>query len=503
MGLGLLKSLAAGYALRVRLFRARPHMTTLDAVNRALDASDFDTAFDLIEGAAATRDASQAAGFRVLEAAVYALYGPDGLQGANAALVEAANLDPSVLARPLFKGVRAELDAYGLEVAARENPMNVVVAGDPRHDRAAGLAREVSGDPLAVYHAAAAFTTLGLAEDGLRALESVDPQKFPKHLQWRYWSWRGGAYEDLGRYREAVNAYGHAAAIADGPDRAALLLDKAAMFLELEEPHEVLPTLEEARAAYPHGESPADEAARLYLEARAHLELNNPSLAAERAERARRLEREAGEPSYGAALVHGQALATLEQFPPALDAFREAVRLAVGLDRGFALHEYGLTQMDADELAEARASLVEAASVIDYPHRGEVLADLAELESRAGNFEAAEAAARQAVTLGSIVPGTLMLASLAAEDYRFAEALAHYHTVAGAAPEGTREWVIGHEMIADTLVQAGWKDPAEILEHSRIALGHLEPSDEWAVTLNGYITRATALLGGRDTRNLN
>ncbi|HEX2863604.1 MAG TPA: hypothetical protein VHN99_03480, partial [Deinococcales bacterium] len=452
-------------------------MTTLDAVNRALDASDFDTAFDLIEGAAATRDPAQAATYRLLEAAVYALYGPDGLQGGNAALTEAATLDRAVLNRPLFKALRAEFDAYQLETAARGNP-NLNVPGDSRHDRAAALAGEVSGEPLALYHAAAALVTLGEPEAGLRGFEAIAPEGLPRHLQWRFWSWRGGAYEDLGRYREAVHAYGTAATLADGPDRAALLLDKAAMALELEEPHDVLPILDEAKAAYPHGEGPVDEAARLYLEARAHLELNNPSLAAERAERARRLEREAGEPSYGAALVHGQALATLEQFGPALEAFAEAVRLATGVDRGFALHEYGLTQMDADLLGEARASLIEAANVTDYPHRGEVLADLAELESRAGNFEAAEAAARQAVALGAIVPGNLMLASLAAEDFRLDDALAHYHTVAGAAPEGSREWVIAHEMIADTLVQAGWRNPAEILEHAGIAVKHLEPSDE-------------------------
>ena len=473
-------------------------MTTTDAVERALTNNDFDTAFDLLEAAAdAARDSRRRARVELQLAAVYALYGRDGTEGGEDCLREALRLDGNLATDPLQQALSAVFTAFALEAQA-----DPAADAAPRRERAVTAARAaLSGQPEARFHAAVALIALGEPEPALTALEGINVGELPRYLAWRYWSWRGGALEDLGRYREAANAYGQGAQAApDGQDKAGLLLDKAAMLLELDEAHEAFAPLEEARTAHPLGEAPIDEAARLTLEARAHLALNNPGLAAERAERARRLELAAGEPSYGTALVQGQALATNEQWEPAIAAFREAVSLALPPDRAYALHELGLTQMDAGSLLEAHATLSEAARDREYPHLGEVYADIAEVEYRLGNYDEAEAAARRALELGAVVPASMLLGNIAAEYFRPAEAVVHYQRVIEGAPEGSRDWVIAHEMVADTLAQDGFRDPRGILEHSQLALPHLDASDEWALTLQAYITRATGILQGGATR---
>lgn len=480
---------------------SRSLMTIITAAHTALDRGDFDAAFDALEDAArATRDARARARLVLETAAVYSLYGRDGVDGGLDCLADAVRLDPRLRTDPLQLALRAELTAHELD-----DPGKPPEAGDPRAGRALELATgALSGPPEARFHAAAALVTLGEAEPAAAALEALDPASLPPHLRWRYWSWRGAALEDLGRHRDAESAYAQGASLASGTDRAALLLDRAAMQLELDEAQAALGTLADAERAHPGAEPPLDRASRLYLEARAHLGLDNPGLARERAEAARAIEREQDEPSYGAALVHGQALATLEDWDRALEAFRDAVRLAGPLDEAYALHEMGLAQMDAGHLEDARESLERAAREDeDYPHRGEVFADLAEVEYRVGRFDEAEAHARRALDLGATVPASLLLANLAYEYFRLDEALGHYRRVLQEAPEGSREWVIAHEMIADTLVQDGWRDPRAILEHARVALPHLDASDEWAVTLSSYVNRAEQLLQGAGGRTLN
>jgi hypothetical protein len=52
-------------------------------------------------------------------------------------------------------------------------------------------------------------------------------------------------------------------------------------------------------------------------------------------------------------------------------------------------------------------------------------------------------------------------------------------------------------------VQDGWRDPDRIVHHAETALPHLELSDEWVVTLEGYIQKAKELLKGSSSRTLN
>jgi tetratricopeptide (TPR) repeat protein len=469
-------------------------LMSIPEAHNALQNGDFDSAFELLERAArSTTDPQERANLDLEAAGIYALYGRDGLEGGDACLHDAVLSDARSRTNPLYMALRAELNAYALEAEAFEKNSKLE-ANDPRVDRAMKLAWDArTGNITARFHAGAALVTLGQAEQALECL-NFEFQELPEFLRWRAFSWRGGAFEDLQRWREASNTYATAASMTTANDRAALLMDQAAMLLECDEPHEALEVLEATKVAYLSEEPALEAASRLHLEARAHLALENPGVAAERAEAARQLELDAGEPSYGTALVHGQALAQLGEWSAALLAFRAAVERAGPADKSFAQHEMGVAQMDAGELDGARETLLVAARDEEYIYLAEVFADLAEVEYRRGDFDAAEGLAKIALERGATVPASLILANVAYEYFRLDEALGHYCKVLELAPEASRDWVIAHEMIADTLVQDGWRDPQEILEHSQLALPHLEPSDEWVVTLGGYIEKAHELL---------
>ncbi len=472
--------------------------------HQALQKGDFETAFETLEkGVRTSRDPRIAALCDLEMAGMYTLYGREGIEGSSQSLSNAVLTDPRLRQDPTYMALRAANIAFMLELEAFELGERMADA-EPRKVRALELAIQArGGNSVAQFHAVSALVTLGEPEQALELLELIVLLELPEFLRWRYWSWRGGALEGLSRWREAEQAYAQGANQASGTDRAALLMDQAAMLLELEEPFEALTILEQVAALYNNLEPALEAASRLHLEARAHLALDNPSLARERAELARALEDEVGEPSFGVALVHGQSLAAMADMPGALAAFSRAVQLAPAPDKAYALHEMGLAQMDAGLPEESRSSLNAALQDAEYPYKAEVLADLAELEYRLGDFDATERQATLALEAGAVIPASLLLANIAYEYYRLDDALEHYNRVLEFAPETSRDWVLAHQMIADTLVQLGWRDPARILFHAQTAMPHLEPSDEWAVTLEGYIQKAGSLLGSSSGRTLN
>ncbi len=481
------------------------HRQTLIELQRALDDGDFETGFQILERASSrARDAADRGWLALRIAALYALYGRDGLEGLQRSLEDATINDARLQDDALLMVLRANGLAFSVELDTPPAEIEVIRAqGLELVERA--RAKQFDDDAVTRFYGGAGLVSLGDPERAIAVLEPLKPEDLPGHLQWRLFSWRGGAFEDWGRFRDASLAYHHGAARAVGLDRAALLQDKAAMLLELEEAHEALATLNESREAVFGMESALDAANRLQLEARAHLVLENPRLARERAEAAATLEAQANEPSFGVSLVLGQALASLEEWDTSIQSFQRAVALAQPLDKGFALHEMGLAQMDAGFTDDARLSLQRALQDEAYPNKAEIHADLAELEYRLGIFDAAEREAEIALELGAIVPASLMLANIAYEYYRLEEALDHYGRALEHAPEGNRDWALAHQMTADTLVQLGWRDPERILHHASLALPHVDSADEWAITLEMYIEKARQLLtpSGQPSRTLN
>ena len=468
-------------------------------VQSALNNNNFELAFELLERALQrSREPQEKTGLALELAALYALFGAGGLEGLTRSLEIAVLSRPTTRTEPLYLALQANRIAFLFDEMPEPD--------EPRRLQAIEAARQAgsgNANALAQFYAGSALVALGESELGLAMLEPLTD--LPAYLQWRAWSWRAGALEELGRWRDACLAYHNAAGGTNGSDRAALLQDKAAMLLDLEEPHEALAALEESQVAVLSIEFPSDAAARLHLEARAHLMLENPHLAKERAEIAVRLEQSVGEASFPVALVMAQTLAALEDWAQAIPAFERAVALAAEPDKGFALHELGLAQMDASLPDDSRHNLHSALLEPSYPHKAEVRADLAELEYRLGNFDQAEREAKTALDLGAVVPASLLLANIAYEYYRLDEALEHYARALETAPEAGRDWVIAHQMTADTLVQLGWRSPERILHHASLALPQLDAADEWAITLDGYIERARQLIApsGSSSRTLN
>ncbi len=467
-------------------------------VQTALDNNDFELAFSLLELAMQRASSLQERSALLLEVAgLYALFGLGGAEGLRSSLEDVIALDAATSKSMLYLSLLSHNMMFVIE------DLESGKVADNLRLHAIEMARQGSaGEDKARFYAGSVLISLGEPELGLSILESTT--NLPAYLQWRTWSWRGGALEELGRFRDASLAYHQASLGATGTDKAALLQDKAAMLLDLEEPHEALIALEESQAAIFGMEAEVDAASRLHLEARAHLMLENPRLAKERAEMAVKLENSVGEPSFPIALVMAQTLAALEDWTHSIPAFERAVELAQDIDKGFALHELGLAQMDAGSPEDSRRNL-ERALLGTYPHKAEIHADLAELEYRLGNFDQAETQAKTALDMGATVSASLLLANIAYEYYRLDDALEHYARALATAPEASRDWVIANQMTADTLVQLGWRNPELILHHASLALPHLDSADEWVITLDGYIERARQLIApsGAASRTLN
>lgn len=454
----------------------------VEPAHRALAQGRYEVAFALLESAARRqRDLADQARLRLYLAAAYALYGHDGLEGGLRCLRDAVMLEPRIAEDPLYRALYWELGAY---------------RGDAKADvRRGALAAARSDDGVASYHAASALLIVGANKRAKMILERLSDEVLPDYLQWRRWSLLGQAREQLGEFEAAAEAYQQAVEKSRGLDQQGERLNLAACWVEAGKAHEALEVLAEVKS---DELDELEQATHAYLEGRAHALLANPNEALQRFLRARVLEDAAGEPSFGLRLALAQLYATLGKRERALESYHEALALAPKAQRSLALHEYAFALFENEQLLEARETLLEVVEDERYAYRADVYADLAELEFRLGNFEAADDLARRALDLGAVAAACLCLGTLALEYCRFDEAIGWFEQAASASREGDTDWLAAQELLADTLVQAGLKQPARVLHHAEAALRYLADSDEWTVTLRDYVARAKAALGGRD-----
>lgn len=460
----------------------RSPQSELAPAYRALAEGRYDAAFAVLEGALRRpRGRSEQAQLTLHLAAVYALYGSDGLDGGLMCLHEAASIEPSITHTPLYRALYWEFAAY---------------RGDPPADvRTGALAAAEAEQPLAAYHAASALMVVNEWHEARGVLAALKPAALPNYLVWRRWSLLAQTYELEGAWREAAEAYEQAASLASGADRQGELLNLAASWLEAGEPHEALSALANIEDALLADDS--ERAIRYYLEGRAQLALENPNLALELFLQASRFENLAQEQSYGLALALAQTYAILRDYPAAFAMYPRALALAAPEQRAFAAHEYAFALVEADRLLEAREALLEAVKDAHYSHRADVYADLADLEFRLGNFAEAEAYARRALDLGCEAAACLTLGQIAFEYYRLDEAIAWFEQAVSASREGDADWLQAQQLLCDCYVQQGYKRPEAVLRHAEAALGYLSTGDEWFLTLSHYRDTALQLLGGQ------
>ncbi len=462
------------------IFRRSP-LAELEGAHRALAEGRYETAFALLESAAKRPRARAAqAQYWLHLAAVYALYGGDGLENGAPALKAAVGADPNLAADPLYQALFWEYAAY---------------RGGAVSDVKRGLRlASVESQPLAGYHASAALLAVGAAKSALRRVEAIDPGDLPAYLVWRRWSLLGQAHEALGDWDAAVAAYGEAVRQAHGPERSVELLSLATCLLELGRSNEVLDVVggvdREALAA-------EDRATLHYVEGRAHLEAGNPNLALERFTLARTLDPDGGD-AFSLDYATGQALTAIGRYREAVGVLRRAITVAPADHRAFAQHEAAYALTESDQLADADTLLTDVVSDPAYPHRAEAVADLADVRFKLGEYEAAEALAEQALDMGATASACLVLGNLAYEYYRLDEAIGWFEQAIGASEGGDPVWLAAHQVLADVFAQRGEGSAERVLHYAQAALAYTDTGSEWRLPLEHHIGWARTVLGGHD-----
>ncbi len=416
------------------------------SVEARLAAGDYEGALARLERAYGRGDPEAA----LLAAEIWALFGPDEAARLKAALDAAGPRADE----PLGRALKALLSAW-----QGRRPRLFIARG------------------RAAYHLAAAALELGEPEEVLHYLEAAGT--LPAFLGWRRALLRGRAFEQLGRFPEALEAYLEAMKGAPKVERPYLAMDAAAVLLELDRGGEALALLEA---------TPPAEANPLwhYLRARALLAGGNPRAALEALEEAERLD---GDP-YEVALLMGQIWMRLGEPEEARAAFERALEHARPEEKSYVLHELAVAMIEGGDPEAALEPLKAALADPDYPHRGGLFAELAGAHYRLGLLAATERYAAEAVAQGAAAAGYLYLGHAALDRGALKEALDYYRRAAEAAEEGSPDWVTAQQLAADVLAQLGFPDPEEALARAQAALAHTPPYDEWAETLKGHIQRA-------------
>ncbi len=462
------------------IFRRSP-LAELEGAHRALAEGRYETAFALLESAAKRPRARAAqARYWLHLAAVYALYGSDGLENGAPALKAAVVTDPNLAADPLYQALFWEFAAH---------------RGGAVSDVKRGLRlAAVDAEPLAAYHASAALLNVGAAKSALRKLEGIDPESLPTYLVWRRWSLLGQAHEALGDWDAAVLAYGRAVSMATGPERSVELLSLATCLLELGRSDEVLDVVSGVDQQVL---APEDQATLHYVEGRAHLDAGNPNLALERFALARTLDVDDGD-AFSLDYATGQALTAIGRYREAVSVLRRAIEVAPADHRAYAQHEAAFALTESDQLAEADTILGDVVSDPAYPHRAEAVADLADVRFKLGEYEAAEALAEQALDMGATASACLVRGNLAYEYYRLDEAISWFEKAIGACANGDPVWLAAHQVLADVFAQRGESGAERVLHHARSALEYTDVASEWRLPLEQHVAWARGVLGGHD-----
>lgn len=353
---------------------------------------------------------------------------------------------------------------------------------------------------VAAYHATRALVVVGSYKRALKKLQAIDPTSLPEYLTWRCWSSLGQCYEATRQWAKAAEAYEQSASLSQGIDQQGELLNLATTWLEAGRPQDALSAL--AGCDERLLESIGEQAWKLYLEGRCQLLLGNPNRALELLGELERSGDEVTDQLHHVSVTMAQAHASLGRLPEALAGYRQALALAPAEDRALIAHEYALLLLEDDQLLLAQETLQEVMQNEDYPFRAEVYADLAEVAFRRGNFQEAERLAHVALDLGAVARACLSLGHIAYEYYRLDEAVSWFEQVVSASREGDTDWLSAQQMLADTFVQQGYKQPERVIHHAQAMLRYIPPGDEWRMILEHYIARAKELLGGH-SRYLN
>lgn len=459
---------------------------TIQTIQQFMEEDRFDLAFQTLDQIYPTQSEEERAQLALFAAELYALHGPELTDEGLGALVSAAELNEKTAESIRFQVLRGFLLSYGEETE------------DALEDARSGL----QGDEVSRFFAACTLMNLGEDAQAREVLQSLSANQMPLYLKWRYHAWFGKLLDQAGEFALASEQYRAALRLVKVPwHQFVLSLDLSNVLLSLSELQDAQKLLD-YMASQLDQVTPEQKLQYAYTLAQVHLNQTHYPEALKWIEEADSLERELGDPSYGVALVYGQALMGLGRPVEALVHFKDALNLTE-TEASYCLHEIGIAHLDSDQPLEALEYLQQVLRDGDYAYLPEAQADLADAEYRLGRLTEAETLAQEALEQGAVVPASLVLGNIAMDYYHLDDALGHYRRVADTAAEGGREWLVSQQMMADILVQQGFAQPDHILTHAEQALKFTDPSDDWYLTLQGYVSRARDALQQSDQRTLN
>lgn len=475
------------------LFR-RQRQVDLESARQALAEGQYDVAFAMLETALRRVPNRHALGATWLQlAALYALYGEDGLENGQPALRNAVTSDPNLASHPLYRALYWEFAAYrGARVGDVKRGLRTTKAADGQV-QPSSAATDPQLLAVAAYHAAAALFAVDAARSAAARLAEIGEGRLPAYLEWRRWSLLGQCAELMGEWEEAADSFAHAVELAPELEAGAERLSLAGALVELLRTEEALQQLELVDDA---GLGRDERAVHRYLLGRCHLELDNPNRALELLEEAAKLDDHEAGPSYSVSFATAQALAALARSDEAAAAYQRALQLAPAEHRAFTQHEAAFAMIESDRLDQAEHLLSEVVTDPSYSYRGEALADLADVYLRRGDLDGAANLAQQALELGATAPACITLGSVAFEYFRLDEAASWYEQAASASKVGDPFWVAAQQMLADVYAQMGADYAPRLLQHARAALDYTEAGSEWFLPLKQYVDEASLLLGG-------
>lgn len=475
------------------LFRRQQRPVDLESARQALAEGQYDVAFAMLEQALRRGPNRHAQGATWLQlAALYALYGEDGLENGQPALRNAVTSDPNLASHPLYRALYWEFAAYrGASVSDVKRGLKHRTTGERQQTAVAVPDPELMA--VAAYHAAAALFAVDAARSAAARLSQIDEGVLPVYLEWRRWSLLGQCSELMGEWEEAADAFERATQLAPEIEAGAERLSLAGALVELLRTSEALAQLEIVDDSLLGRE---ERAVHRYLLGRCHLELDNPNRALELLMQAAELDDHEGGPSYSVSFAMAQTLAALGRPGEAAATYGQALKLAPAEHRAFTQHEAAFAHIESDQLDEAERLLSEVVTDPSYTHRAEALSDLADVALRRGDLEGAANLANQALELGATAPACITLGSVAFEYFRLDEATSWYEQAASASTQGDPYWVAAQQMLADVYAQMGDEYAPRLLQHAKAALDHTEPGSEWHLPLKKYVDDARSKLGG-------
>lgn len=469
------------------LFR-RQRGSELESAHRALAEGRYEAALTVLHNAlqsAARRPAGRSSQgqYWLQLAALYALYGEDGLENGQPALRSAIAAEPTLASSQLYRALFWEFAAY---------------RGGSVGDVKRGL-KDLPDDaePIAAYHAASALFVVDAPKSSARRLSAIPDGALPVYLDWRRWSLLGQCRESMSEWEDAAEAFARAVDRAPESERGPERLSHAGALIELGETESALNVLAAVDERLLHRD---ELAVHRYLLGRAHLELGNPNQALALLTEASAVTDEGGpnDAAYSVVFATAQALAALGRHQEALVAFEKALAAAPVEHRADTQHEAAYALIECDRLPQAEELLSDVVSDPSYPHRADALADLADVKLRGGEYEAARTVAEQALELGSTAPACLTLGSVAFEYYLLDEAAGWFEQAVSASQPGDPLWTSAHQMLADVYAQKGDEHAARVLMHAKAALEYTPQGSEWYLPLARHVENAKARLGGFD-----